>query len=122
MCRFAGSALPQPYIRRAVPSISEIVKGNFSGDIFSYGIFSQKENIPKSRIMSKFIMLTKLHIHNRFSLWKTPVEKPVENVEKYSISTAISGFSPLPESVNGVHILLHTGFCGCDKCNYVAGK
>jgi len=33
-----------------------------------------------------------MHIHNHCPLWKTPVEKPVDNVEKLGFSTAISWF------------------------------
>ena len=39
----------------------------------------------------------KMNIHNPHGLWKTPVEKPVENVENYELSTGISllwKFSP----------------------------
>jgi len=30
-----------------------------------------------------------MNIHSKAFLWKTPVEKPVENVENYELSTGI---------------------------------
>ena len=43
------------------------------------------------------IMLTKMDIHRESFLWKTLVEKPVENVENLGFSTAIFGFSGFVE-------------------------
>ena len=33
-----------------------------------------------------------MNIHRGISLWKTPVDKPVENVEKWEFSTGILMF------------------------------
>ena len=45
-----------------------------------------------------FLCKSKLHIHNRPPLWKTPVEKPVENVENSELSTGISLLSKIRPS------------------------
>ncbi len=42
-------------------------------------------------------MLTKMNIHNQTRLWKTFVEKPVDNVENLGFSTDIFSVSQLVE-------------------------
>jgi len=39
-----------------------------------------------------------MNIHNPSCLWITPVEKPVENVENYELSTGIPIFSKITRS------------------------
>ena len=47
-----------------------------------------------------FLCKAEMHIHNQPWLWKTPVDKPVENVENTWFSTAIS------------HLCFRTHGCG----------
>jgi hypothetical protein len=42
------------------------------------------------------------------SLWKSPVDKPVENVEKFRFSTAISGFSNGPSRKNPADLWINS--------------
>jgi hypothetical protein len=41
-------------------------------------------------------------------LWKSPVDKPVENVEKFRFSTAISGFSNGPSWKNPADLWINS--------------
>ena len=45
-----------------------------------------------------------MNIHTPSELWKTPVEKTVENVENYELSTGISPLSNFPPSCGKVCI------------------
>ena len=51
-----------------------------------------------------FLCEPKLNIHNTPRLWKTPVEKPVEIVENYELSTGIFALSVLSPSCGKVCI------------------
>jgi hypothetical protein len=60
----------------------------------------QKSGVfPESRRF--FLCEPKMNIHTLTPLWKTPVEKPVENVENSRLSTGIS--------------LLYRSFTACGK-------
>jgi len=60
--------------------------------------FHHRRKSGKSAEGCPFVLCEpKMNIHNPHPLWKTPVEKPVENVENSELSTGIlplSGFSP----------------------------
>jgi len=57
---------------------------------------SKKHHFRKSakifRFPSFFLCEPKMNIHRKTILWKTPVDKPVENVENSELSTGISMF------------------------------
>ena len=72
--------------------------------------------------LSKLFMST-VSVYPVFShLWKTPVEKAVENVEKCEFSTGIRPVSVSGPSCGKVCIndCIHTGSGGCATC-YVNG-
>ena len=57
---------------------------------------SKKHHLRKSaeifRLSQAILCEPKMNIHRDTTLWITPVEKPVENVENYELSTGISMF------------------------------
>ena len=54
------------------------------------------EKVAKlSKGVISFYVNRKVNIHSSLSLWKTPVEKLVDNVENCEISTGISFLSPV---------------------------
>jgi hypothetical protein len=67
-------------------------------------------------------MLTQVVYSPYAALWKTPVEKAVENVEKYSFSTAILRFSHLTAVWITLHIRMHKEFFVSGISSYVTGQ
>jgi len=63
---------------------------------------SKNHHLRKSAecfLCAQFVLCEpKVNIHSTARLWKTPVEKPVENVENYELSTGISLFSKFPQT------------------------
>ena len=51
-----------------------------------------RKNVKTFRFPQLFLCEPKVNIHSFIILWKTPVEKPVENVENSELSTGISMF------------------------------
>ena len=70
-----------------------LVKSEFLHKLFSIGKSHDMRKSGKSG-ESRHIVLCelKMNIHNPHSLWKTPVDKPVENVENSEFSTGIPLF------------------------------
>ena len=48
-----------------------------------------------------------MNIHTMASLWKTPVDKPVENVENFELSTGIFSTADFHTSVEFLHTAVH---------------
>lgn len=82
--------------RRAVPFVKPLIfHKNFThwqcddfGRNFQIGVF------PFKLLCHPLVLF-----HRDLGLWKTPVEKPVENVENFDFSTAIFSPSPSPYPV-----------------------
>ena len=71
-----------------------LVKGEFLHKLFPMVKIHDLRKNGKSGESGRFVLCElKMNIHRLGILWITPVEKPVENVENYELSTGISALS-----------------------------
>ena len=90
---------PTPYRRRTA------VKSGFSAQMRPCGKNHRVQKSGKFDELRRTLLCEpNLHIHTSRSLWKTPVENTVDNVENCELSTGISLFSPAPLSCGKVCI------------------